>query len=133
MALSDQLMDLAGHLKRLEGGAATAHAQSVANMEEQRQQLRSKAAAAKGEAQARWSETTAKIEQLSAELKAKRERREGERAVEAATFYAEAAEEFATALNSLAGYVADEAAAATVDAGIAQQQAESVAKAAVSS
>lgn len=131
MALSDRLTDLAGRTKRLEDTAAAARAKNVAKMEEQREQLRTNAAQAKGEAQAWWTETTAKIEQQRTELQTKREQRQSERAVEAQKRYADAADEFASSLTALAAYAVDAAAEATVDATIAREQAETAAKAPV--
>ncbi len=129
MALSDQLTDLAGRTKRLEDTAAAARTKNVAKMEEQREQLRSKAAPAKGNAHAWWTETTAKVEHKRAELHAKREQHKGERAVEAATRYADGAEEFASSLTALAAFAVDAAAEAAVDAVIAREHADSIAKA----
>lgn len=133
MALSDQLMDLAGRTKRLEDAAAAAGAKDVTRMEQQRAQLRAKAGEARGNVEAWWTETTAKVEQQRAELKAKREQRETELDVEAAKEYADIAEAFAASLNALAAFATDAAAEATVDAGIARQQAESGAKTPVAS
>lgn len=139
MALSDQLMDLAGRTKRLEDAAAAARAKNLAKLEEQRQQLqstmdtqaqtvRAKVAQGKTEVQGWWAETTAKIEQRRAEFEAKREQHKAERAVEAKVRYADAAEEYATNLTSLAEFVVDAAAYAVVDAAIAREQAETLKK-----
>ena len=128
MALSERLMDLAARTRGLEEAAEAARGRNVVRMEAQREQLRSKVAEAKGDAQARWNETTAKIERRRAELQASREQHKHERRVEAAQAYAGAAEEFASALTSLAAYTADAAAEATVDAGIAREHADSMAR-----
>ena len=126
-------MDLAGRTKRLEDAAAAARAKNVAEMEEQRDQLRLKAAQAKADVQGWWTETTSKIEQQRAELKAKREQHKAKNEAEAAKQYADAAEEFASSLTALAAFAADEAAEATVDAAIAREHAESSAKGRVGS
>jgi len=128
MALSDQLMDLAGRTKRLEDAAAAARAKNVAKLEEQRGKVETKAASKKGEAESWWIETTTKIDKRRAELKVKHEQHKAERTVEAAKRYADATADQAEMFVVLADYAVDAATEAVVDAAIAEEQFEAMKK-----
>jgi hypothetical protein len=140
MALSDQLMDLAGRTKRLEDSAAAAQARNRAKLEEKQEKLHSTLSAeaqdlnsstteAGTEVRSWWADTTANIEQWRAGLEAKRAERKAERKVEKAERDAEDAEDYAASLVSYAAYAIDAAEYAVVDAAIARGDADELAAA----
>lgn len=139
MSLSDQLDELAKRIQRLEDAAAAAHEKNKAKLEQQREQFKvkadsqakvvsAKAAKTKGEAQAFWAATTAKIEHRRDELQTKREQQKAKWDVDSAERYAEGCEEYAEMLLSLAAFVVDSAGYATVDAVIARDRADALKK-----
>jgi hypothetical protein len=137
-ALSEQLSDLSDRVKKTEDVVAAARQKNRQNLEHQRDRLRASIAernanieehlaAAKGGAEASWSETRSSVQRWFTTIQAEADERRTERGIKKAERHAEIAEQDAADAIDLVLYVLEQAEYAVVDAVLARADADELA------
>jgi hypothetical protein len=137
-AFSEQLIDLSDRVKKTEDVVAAARQKNRENLENQRKRLMTSIAernadveehlaAAKGKAEAGWSETRSSVQHWFTTIQAEADERRTERGIKKAERHADIAEQDAADAIDLALHVLEQAEYAVVDAALARADADDLA------